>query len=262
MDLGHTLAFQAHLPDEDELFGQMAAQVRPVLSRWRESNAVDLRALLQDLFGALEPAQEERRARGLEVDAPFVTRGALAAYGIEVSDADARAFWRATTLDLTAWGWQLYPDSLDTLRRLRGRSVPIAIVSNSRHTSDLRYRLLTPLGLTDALVDVFVFSADLMRPKPRPEPFQRALRQLAVAAQDALFVGDDLEADIRGAKALGMTTVWKLNGRHDSPVAPEADFRIHDLGELFGLGVFDVVPSAAARAESLMPHEDDNEDRY
>ena len=35
-----------------------------------------------------------------------------------------------------------------------------------------------------------------------------------------------------GAKALGMATVWKLNGRQKVAPAPEADFMIHDLWEL------------------------------
>ena len=63
------------------------------------------------------------------------------------------------------------------------------------------------------------------------------------------------------AKALGMATVWKLNGRHEVPPAPEADFMIHNLLELFTLGLLPEA-SAAALSESPMPHEDDNAGRY
>ena len=40
-----------------------------------------------------------------------------------------------------------------------------------------------------------------------------------------------------GAKALGMATVWKLNGRQKVAPAPAADFMIHDLWELLTLGL-------------------------
>ena len=63
------------------------------------------------------------------------------------------------------------------------------------------------------------------------------------------------------AKALGMATVWKLNGRHEVPPAPEADFMIHDLWELSTLGLLPE-SSAPGLSESPMPHEDDNAGRY
>ena len=101
-----------------------------------------------------------------------------------------------------------------------------------------------------------------MRPKPRPEPFLRALDALSVAPADALFIGDELEEDIRGAKALGMTTVWKLNGRHELPPAEEADFIVHDLWEIFDLGVLTDTAGARVPEESLTPHDDGNAGRY
>lgn len=44
--------------------------------------------------------------------------------------------------------------------------------------------------------------------KPSPEAFQHVLRQLGVAPQQAVMVGDSLDFDIIPAKALGMRTVW------------------------------------------------------
>ncbi len=59
-----------------------------------------------------------------------------------------------------------------------------------------------------------------------------------------------------------MTTVWKLNGRHQVLPAPEADFAIHDLWELFTLGLLPAELSTAPQQQSLTPHEDDNAGRY
>ncbi len=258
-DFGDTLIFQAHQPDEAALYEAMATQVRPLLKKW--NTEIDVVGLLGDLYQAVEASQNERRARGLEVDGPFVTQGALAAHGFESSEEQAREFCKASTVGLPLWGWQLYPDSLDTLRKLRTMPVKIGLVSNSYYTVDTRVPLLHKLDLPERLFDVFVFSADVMRPKPRPEPFLRALDVLDVGAADCVFVGDALDGDIVGAKALGMTTVWKLNGRQEVPPADEADFMIHDLWELFTLGLLPDGHLAKA-AESPTPHEDGNAGRY
>jgi putative hydrolase of the HAD superfamily len=261
-DLGDTLMFQAHAPDRKRLYATIGEHVRPLLREWKATE-IDLPEFLAELYGAIEVSQAERRARGLEVDAPFVVQGALASHGVDASPERAETFWAACSLSFPEWGWQLYPDTLDTLRRVRSIQMHVAIVSNGTRKSGMYQRFLTDIGITDDLFDALVSSADVLRPKPQPEPFKHALDDLHVAAEDAIFVGDDLEADVGGAKALGMTTVWKLNGRHEVPEAAEADHTIHDLWELFTLGI---LPEAAAAAilpqESLMPHEDANADRY
>ncbi len=258
-DFGDTLIFQAHDPDEDALYGAMAKQVTPLLRQWETE--LDAFALLRDLYRAVEEAQGERRARGLEVDGPFITRGALAEHGFDATPKQAQALWNASAVGLPLWGWQLFPNTLDTLHKLRDMPVAVGLVSNSYYTADIRVRLLHTVGLPADLFDAFVLSADLMRPKPRPEPFQRALDLLDVRASETVFVGDVLDVDIAGAKALGMTTVWKLNGRQEVPPEPEADFMINDLWELFTLGL---LPRSGApdSSESPMPHEDGNAQRY
>jgi putative hydrolase of the HAD superfamily len=261
-DLGDTLIFQARQPDDASLWAQMATQVQPLLDAWAAPSEIDIVSLLRELFEAVETAQPEWRARGVEVDAPFIARGALSAYGVEVAPEQAQAFWDATAVDLALWGWQLYPDAIDTLRRLRDLAIPAAIVSDGRYSSVVRRPLLAALGLSGDLVQSFVFSPDVGRPKPDPAPFRRALDQLGMEPGAAAMVGDDLAADIVGAKAVGLTTVWKLNGRQDVKPAQEADYTIHDLWELFTLGILPESTAAALPQESLMPHEDGNAGRY
>jgi len=260
-DLGDTLIFQARQPGRGEIYGRMAEHVAPLLRSWG-AERVDAVALLHDLYGAVDVAEPARREQGYEVDGPFIAQGALAEYGLDASPEQSAALWRASALDLGVWGWQLYPDTLDTLRHVRSLSLPMGIVSNSWSTSDVARGQVTPLGIPDELLGIYVSSADKMRPKPHPAPFQRALDLLGVAAADAVFVGDDLDADVRGAKALGLTTVWKLNGRHELPPAPEADYAIRDLWELFTLGLLPEETSAALPQQSLTPHEDANANRY
>ena len=261
-DLGDTLIFQAHEPGREHLVAAMASQARPLLESWAIGEGVDLTSLLVELHDAVAAAQPLRRAAGLEVDGPFITQGALAEYGIDATPEQARALFAAIAVDPATWGWQAYPDTIDTLRRLRATAMPVAIVSNGWYTSDVQSERVAQLGIQPDLYDVFVTSADVMRPKPHPATFERALNTLGLEPGDTLFVGDDLHADVRGAKAVGMTTVWKLNGRYEVPPAAEADFTIHDLWELFTLGVLPEQAEAILPLQSLTPHEDDNAGRY
>jgi putative hydrolase of the HAD superfamily len=103
-------------------------------------------------------------------------------------------------------------------------------------------------------------SGDTGHFKPHPAPFERALARLGVTADEAVMVGDSLEADVRGAQALGMRAVWKLNGRYGLPHTDEPHAVIHDLGELLDLPLLG--GAGAPHPVSPTPHEDDNEDRY
>jgi putative hydrolase of the HAD superfamily len=81
------------------------------------------------------------------------------------------------------------------------------------------------MGLAERL-DFAVFSSEVGKRKPHPAIFERALEALEVAASDAVFVGDRLLEDVRGAGELGMTTVQALWFRADEhPEGGEPDFQ-------------------------------------
>ncbi|MFJ9594409.1 HAD family hydrolase [Streptomyces virginiae] len=94
--------------------------------------------------------------------------------------------------------WRPYPDTAPTLRELRRRGVPVAVVSNIGW--DLRPIFRTH-GL-DELVDAYVLSYELGVQKPDPLIFRTACERLGVPPAEVLMVGDDRTAD-GGAAALG-----------------------------------------------------------
>ena len=65
--------------------------------------------------------------------------------------------------------------------------------------------------------DVLVFSSDLGLRKPRGEIFQYGLLSLRVKPENAVMIGDDFEADIRGATDLGMRALWLSDAVSDYP---------------------------------------------
>ncbi len=70
--------------------------------------------------------------------------------------------------------------------------------------------------------------------KPHPDMFRAALTHAGVAAEHIVHVGDDPDHDIRGAREMGMHTVW-VNTRHKSWLGGErADREITNLQQLPG----------------------------
>ena len=86
------------------------------------------------------------------------------------------------------------------------RKYKLGIVSNFA-IPECVDKLLDKHGL-DKLFEVVVVSGAVNKRKPSPEIFQEALEKLGVSAENAVFVGDTADADITGAKAVGMKTIF------------------------------------------------------
>ena len=129
-----------------------------------------------------------------------------------------------------------HPDVGRLLAGLRARGLRIGVVSNT----DTPRRFFDP----DLDVDAVVLSCEVGKRKPHPAIFERALDALGVAAADAVFVGDRLYEDVRGAGELGMTTVQALWFRADEhPEGGEPDFQAFTQ-----MDVLNVVERLAAAA--------------
>jgi putative hydrolase of the HAD superfamily len=60
----------------------------------------------------------------------------------------------------------------------------------------------------DSFLDLVIISAAVNKRKPSPEIFEGALKFLNLSAAEAAFVGDTMDADIAGAKAVGMKAIY------------------------------------------------------
>jgi putative hydrolase of the HAD superfamily len=115
--------------------------------------------------------------------------------------------------------FELFEDALPVLDELRVAAIKIGLVSNG--VRDLTEFVAHHRLQVDAIVD----SRTHGRVKPHPTIFQAALDVLEVAAADAVMVGDSLEEDVEGARALGMHAI--LIDRDDRH--PEVEPRLTDL---------------------------------
>lgn len=98
----------------------------------------------------------------------------------------------------------LLPGAAAALDALSER-YPLGLVSNGAPGTQ-RAKLAT-LDL-DPYFDVTVFGTPETGVKPDPAPFHRALDALDVAPDRAVHVGNSLAADVAGADAAGVRTVW------------------------------------------------------
>ena len=96
--------------------------------------------------------------------------------------------------------WRTYPHARATLDGLAKRGVKMAVISNW----DRRLpKMLDALELTD-LFEVVTVSSIIGVEKPAPEIFQRTLRELVVASDRTLHVGDSPLEDYTGAENAGL----------------------------------------------------------
>ncbi|MCH2172828.1 HAD family hydrolase [Myxococcota bacterium] len=123
----------------------------------------------------------------------------------------------------------------EVLARL-GERVRLGLCSNFTHAPTAHFVLETA-GLATHLDGVVISETHGLR-KPHPEIFKSVLAELEVAPDEALHVGDSLRADVAGAAALGIRTVWITRRIPDPEAAlgehsgPAPDHQIADLGEL------------------------------
>jgi putative hydrolase of the HAD superfamily len=159
-----------------------------------------------------------------EVEYAPLVREMLARAGVAVDDAELERYLLA---EHEAWAPARRPASMSRalLDALRDRGLKTGLISNTMEPRWLLLRDLDEQELAERL-DVVVFSSDIGVRKPRPEIFRRALYELDVAAERALFVGDRLVADVRGAHDVGMRTVQAMWYRaEESEDGIEPDFR-------------------------------------
>jgi putative hydrolase of the HAD superfamily len=159
-----------------------------------------------------------------EVEYAALVGAMLADVGVALRPDELEEYLEA---EHEAWAPARRPTAMSRslLESIRNRGLKTGLVSNTWESRRLLLGDLEQQGLRERL-DTIVFSSDLGVRKPRPEIFRRALDELRVAPERALFVGDRLRADIQGARAVGMRTVQAMWYRaEEADDAVEPDFR-------------------------------------
>jgi putative hydrolase of the HAD superfamily len=125
----------------------------------------------------------------------------------------------------TADAWEVFPDALPSLARLRNSGLIVGLVTNY----DTRvYPVLDAVGLADVL-DSVTIPALAGSAKPDPAIFTCALEAHGIEPWRAVFVGDEPGDDYAGAASAGMQAVLlDREGRYEG----KGYRRIESLSEL------------------------------
>jgi FMN phosphatase YigB (HAD superfamily) len=127
--------------------------------------------------------------------------------------------------------------AFDAVRWCKDRGLRVVLVSNTLSRGDEEIiEDWRRFGLADA-IDGVVSSHSAGWRKPHPAIFQRALDIARVSPGEAFHVGDNLIADVWGAKKFGLRAVWRKTGH--AAEGPEVEVRpdatIREMTELPGV---------------------------
>jgi putative hydrolase of the HAD superfamily len=100
-------------------------------------------------------------------------------------------------------------DALRLLDELRGQGWRVAVVTNGH---PVQLEKLAAAGLADRVDACVVSEIERVR-KPDPRIFRLAAERCGASLDGAWMAGDNPDADLRGAHALGLHTIWFRHGR-------------------------------------------------
>jgi len=126
---------------------------------------------------------------------------------------------------------QLFPEARATLEHLRGRGIPLGLVTNGDATQQ-RYKI--ERHDLARYFDVIVIEGEFGAGKPDEIVYRHALDVLGADPAGACMVGDNLDYDVEGSRRLGIRAVWIDRARVGLPAGSTArpDRVIASLTEL------------------------------
>jgi HAD superfamily hydrolase (TIGR01549 family) len=176
---------------------------------------------------------QQREKDLLETTYSFVLRDVLKDKGYgDVSEGTIR-----NALDelfaVTQTNWVIEDDTLPTLQKLEADGYRMGLISNAGDDQDVQ-QLARRFGIA-RYFDFILTSAACSYRKPHRRIFELALSNWYFLPSEAVMVGDNLDADVRGAQSVGLFTIW-LSRRAGKPseeeLAIQPDASLSSLSEL------------------------------
>lgn len=160
---------------------------------------IEFRKRLGDYF-------KQREKDLLETTYTFVLRELLREKGYDDVPSEVLRNALDTLFSVTQTNWALEEDAIPTLQKLRVKGYNLGIISNAGDDDDVQ-QLARGFGITEYF-DFILTSAACSYRKPHPRIFELALSNWYCPPNEAVMVGDNLDADIRGAQEVGIYGVW------------------------------------------------------
>jgi putative hydrolase of the HAD superfamily len=122
-----------------------------------------------------------------------------------------------------------FPGAIEALARLRRRGHRLGLLTNGgarlQRAKIDRYDLAR-------LFDAVRIEGEVGIGKPMAAAFAGALAALGASGEPAAMIGDDLAADVAGAKAAGLSAIWVDHGGRGPGPGPRPDRVVRTIAEL------------------------------
>jgi len=96
----------------------------------------------------------------------------------------------------------LYPEVKEVLSELKQRGLKLGLISNG-YEEEINL-ILEKADLEKTIFNIIVGVDTIRKAKPNPDIFKYAISKLNVKLEEAMFVGDNVEADYKGAENAGI----------------------------------------------------------
>lgn len=123
----------------------------------------------------------------------------------------------------------LYPHVTSTLTSLIKNGIKLAVITDAPPKQ--AWLRLCYLNLHH-FFETVITPEETGEKKPSPKPFHLALNILCIKPENALMVGDWPDRDVKGARGVGIHTVFAKYGDPHSVAQSGADFEIDDIAKI------------------------------
>ena len=216
-------------------WGAITAQADDALTNYllAEGMELNLSTFPREFRKRLDKYFKKRGKDLLETTYSFVLRDVLEDKGYrDVPDGIIRG-----ALDrlfaVTQTNWVLEGDTLQTLKKLETDGYRMGLISNAGDDQDVQ-QLARRFGIAQYF-DFILTSAACSYRKPHRRIFELALSNWYFLPSEAVMVGDNLDADIRGAQSVGLYAIWisrRAGHRTEEQLSVQPDASLSTLREL------------------------------
>ena len=123
----------------------------------------------------------------------------------------------------------LFYDTMSTIHRLKKAGFRFGMVSDSDGTPGMKMKRIRQQPFLKSLEAIVVAGEDTPGVKPTRRPFTLVARRLGLQPRNCVYIGDNPNTDIEGAKGVGMMMILV---RRRGPRGGHPDYLVRSLSDV------------------------------
>jgi len=122
----------------------------------------------------------------------------------------------------------MFSDAMSTIRRMKKEGFRLGMVSDSDGTPGMKMKRIRKQPFLKYLETIVVAGEDTPSVKPSRRPFTLVAERLRLQPRDCVYIGDNPDTDIKGAKGVGMMMILV---KRRGPEGGHPDYRARSLSD-------------------------------